>query len=309
MKSFHFLRPEWLGLLIPLLGLLSIFWQQESQSTSWAAVCDQHLLKELIHYKKHNPRYRVLCFLFAALTCMIFGLAGPSWRQLPVPIYQQHESRVVVLDMSDAMLNRDLLPDRLTRAKFKLQDLFKQHAIGQLGLVVYTSEPFVVSPLTDDAQTIIALLGALTPEIMPVPGQRLDSALEEASQLITQAGGQGGQILVLTSELPSKEAVQTAKDLAKRHIFTSVIPVMAGDSYSAYFEELAKAGQGQFIRLQDTSADIEQWLEKSAPSERYSPSKQTDIPLWRDEGRWFLLPALIFLLPVFRRGWVQRMNI
>ncbi|HHF7346367.1 TPA: VWA domain-containing protein [Legionella feeleii] len=306
MADFHFLRPWWLLTCLPLLGFIGCLWRQSPRMGAWAAVCDSHLLNYLVQSKKQGKRHGALLFLLLSGLCMILSLAGPAWIRLPVPAYLQIQPRVLVLDMSDAMLANDLVPDRLNRAKFKLHDLFKRRDAGQLGLVVYTGEPFVVSPLTEDAQTIDALLDSLTPDIMPVEGQRLDSALEEAGELITQAGFDHGQILVLTAETPSLAAVEVASKLANKQIFTSVMPILANKTLNPLFERLAMAGKGQLVSFTDTSADLENWLKNTVTEQQYSRSQHNDIPMWRDEGRWFLLPALGFLLPVFRRGWLQR---
>lgn len=308
MTEFHFLRPWWLLMIIPLSGLFWSLLRQKPRLEAWAAVCDSHLLERLIQAKGQGRRYSAISLLFISALCMIIGIAGPTWSRLPVPSYRQIQPRVLVLDMSDAMLAQDLTPDRLTRAKFKLHDLFKRRDVGQFGLVVYTGEPFVVSPLTDDAHTIDSLLASLSPDIMPVEGQRLDSALEEAGQLISAAGYKQGQILVLTGEAPGAAAIDRAKVLAAKQIYTSVMPVIANKVTNPLFEKLAAAGQGQLLFFSDTSADLDQWLKSPIGEEQYWRSKESDIPMWRDEGRWFLIPALIFLLPVFRRGWLQRIT-
>ena len=309
MTEFHFIRPLWLLTLLPLLVLAWHVFRQTSAMTAWSSVCDVHLLPHLIQTKKHSRRIFSRLLLIVSVVLMIISLAGPTWSRLPVPTYQQIQPRVVILDMSNTMLIRDLTPDRLSRAKFKLHDLFMHQGVGQFGLVVYTDEPFVVSPLTDDGQTIDALLSSLTPDIMPVQGQQLASALEQAGQLITQAGFQQGQIVVLTASPPSAEAIAAAKTLSHAGIYTSVLPVLGHElKKDTLFQPLAEAGQGQLLPFSDTSTDIEKWLSASRGSPSYVENLQNEIPVWRDQGRWFLIPTLIFLLPAFRRGWLQRIN-
>lgn len=275
---------------------------------AWSEVCDRHLLTHLMQAKEHSKRRFSLAWLLASALLMIMSLAGPTWSRLPVPTYQQILPRVLVLDMSDAMLANDLSPDRLSRAKFKLHDLLMRHDVGQFGLIVYTGEPFIVSPLTDDGETIDALLSSLSPDIMPLPGQRLDTALNEAGKLIEQAGFGRGEILVLTAEPPSSDAIDAAKDLARQGLHTSVMPVVGDDSGDPAFQRLASAGNGLLIPLADTPSDLEQWLAAPGSHQQFSASLQNEIPVWRDQGRWFLLFALLLLLPAFRRGWLQRIN-
>jgi Ca-activated chloride channel homolog len=308
MINCHFLRPWWLLAIIPLLWLLCSLWRQSPRLGAWEAVCDSHLLKHLIQTKGQKRRHLTMSLLFGSALFMTISLAGPTWVRLPAPSFQQQQPKVLVLDMSEASLAKDLPPNRLTRAKFKLHDLFKRHDVGQFALLVYSGEPFVVSPVTEDAQTIDALLSTLSPDIMPVAGQRLDTALEEAGQLISNAGFKQGQLLVLTGETPSQAAIAVAKTLAAKQIYTSVMPVLANQTLSPLFQQLAIVGQGQLIPYTDTSADLDQWLKTIKRGETYQRSKENDIPRWRDEGRWFLLPALLLLLPVFRRGWLQRIT-
>lgn len=306
--DFHFLRPWWLLAIFLLVAVALKLWRLSPHLESWAAVCDSHLLAHLVQTKGKGKRHLALALLLLSALFLLISLAGPSWSRLPVPSYKQIQPRVLILDMSDAMLAKDLSPDRLTRAKFKLHDLLSRSDIGQTGLIVYTGEPFIVSPLTEDAKTIDSLLSSLTPDAMPVGGQHLESALEQAEKLITQAGFNQGQVLVLTAESPSTAAVNEATNLAKKNIHTSIMPIIANQSLMPLFQRLANAGQGMVLPVTDSPADLERWLNAAANNHQYSLSEQNLIPVWKDEGRWFLIPALLFLLPVFRRGWLQRID-
>jgi len=308
IADFHFLRPLWFFAIIPLTLLAWQLFKRKSQVHAWSAVCDTHLLPWLLHSNGHNKRTRPLLLLLACALLIIISLAGPTWSRLPVPTYQQIQPRVLVLDMTPAMLTDDLSPDRLSRAKFKLHDLLQHRDAGQFGLIVYTGEAFVVSPLTDDGRTIDALLPSLTPAIMPVRGNRLETALVQAEKLFTQAGSESGEILVLTANPPSQSGIRETKRLASHGINTSVIPVMKQQTSSSSFELMAKAGHGHVISFTDTQADLDQWLAASQANQRFGINLQNDIPVWRDQGRWFLIPVLLLLLPLFRRGWLQRIN-
>lgn len=308
MAEFHFLRPLWLLMILPLLGLFLILWQRKNKLHAWSEVCDPHLLEELLQRKGQNQHKSALLCLFFSILFMILSGAGPAWYKLPVATYKPIQPLVLVLDMSDHMMANDLTPNRLSRAKFKLHDLFARKDVGQFGLVVFTSEPFVVSPLTDDGQTISSLLSSLTPNIMPVSGQNLSSALHEASSLIKQAGYDQGQILVLTSDSPSNEAIALANKLSKSGVYSSIMPVKADKNLNPLFQQFADVGGGQLVPFTLNSSDMDKWLNASN-NNQFALNKDNDIPLWRDEGRWLLIPALILLLPSFRRGWIQRIAV
>ncbi|QEY50041.1 vWA domain-containing protein [Legionella longbeachae] len=308
MTTFHFLRPWWLLMIMPLLGLTLVLWRQKPKLHAWTEVCDPHLLNHLLQKKEQGQRVGSLLCLIFSLLFMILSSAGPAWYKLPVATYKPIQPRVLVLDMSENMMVNDLSPSRLSRAKFKLHDLFAHKDAGQFGLVIFTSEPFVVSPLTDDGQTISSLLASLTPDIMPVTGQNLHSALNEASTLIKQAGYNQGQILVMTADSPSSESIALAKKLAESGIYSSIMPIKADQNLNPLFQKFAQEGEGQLIKYTSDSSDLDQWL-NSGNTNKFALSQNEDIPLWRDEGRWFLIPALLLLLPVFRRGWMQRVTV
>lgn len=306
MAEFHFLRPLWLLMIVPLITLAIVYWHQTPKLHAWEEVCDRYLLDHLLQRKGQGKRMISLSCLFFSILFMILSISGPTWHKLPQATYKPVQPRVLLLDLSDKMMLGDLSPNRLSRAKFKLHDLFTRKDVGQFGLVVFTGESFVVSPLTDDGQTISSLLSSLTPDIMPVGGYNLDNALEEASRLLNQAGYDHGQILVLTAEAPSSEAIEKAKKLAESGILSSIMPIRADKNLNPLFQRFADSGEGQLLVYSSDSSDLEEWLNASKSKEQFALNKNDDIPLWRDEGRWFLIPALFLLLPIFQRGWMQK---
>lgn len=305
MTSFHFLRPFWLVALVLVFILAYKLWRQKPSLKAWGEVCDSHLLNHLVQSNGESSRHFSLILLFLSMIFMIISLSGPTWHQFPAASYKTIQPRVLVLDMSASMMQKDLTPNRLSRAKFKLEDLLSHQNVGQFGLVVYTGEPFVVSPLTEDGATISSLLSVLNPEIMPVEGQNLDAALSEAAHLIQQAGYHQGQILVLTSDAPDSEAIHRAKQLASAGINSSIMPIVVEKDLNPEYQQFADSGNGLLLHYSSDTGDLEQWL-NYRNTNQFALDSGEDIPLWRDEGPWFLIPALILLLALFRRGWLQR---
>jgi len=306
--TLHFLRPYWLLLFFPILYLSFYLFRHTKAFHTWRQICDEHLLKYLVQTQS-SLHYRLfISMLVASLFCLIISLAGIAYIKLPVPIYQPQQARILVLDLSNTMLAQDIKPSRLQRAKFKLRDLLRQQDIGQFGLIVYTKEAFVVSPLTHDGQTIDALIASLTPNIMPVDGNQLELALMEAQRLLKQARMASGQILVLTAETPSPEAIDQAKILANHKIQTSILPILPKDKINLLFETFAKAGSGYLIEFTETTDDIQQWIQFTQHHGSYQTQKNQDMPVWRDDGRWFLLLSMLLLLPLFRRGMLERIR-
>ncbi len=307
ITSWHWLRPYWLLCLLPWVVVVWFSFKKSKDTLSWRDVCDAHLLPAILHQTTSKPQLWSVVSILASALCLIFSLAGPTWSKWPTANYKQHLARVILLDMSDAMRATDLSPDRLSRAKFKIHDVLRYQDAGQFGLIAYTAQPFVVSPITDDGQTITSLLSSLTMDIMPVQGDRLDLALLQAKSLLAQAQLNRGEILVLTATKPSPEALNAAKNLAKQGYYTSVIPMTRHRENKDVYMALAKAGRGFYLPYQDHMGDLKQWINLTKKRTRSTAKDKQAIPVWRDEGRWFLIPALLLWLPVFRRGFMQRM--
>lgn len=306
--TLHFLRPEWFWAFIPLFVIALLLLRQKPISHIWQTTCDKHLLPHLITFQGRSTRRRAQLYLLTATSFMILALTGPSLKALPTPTYAVVHPRLILLDLSNTMLQKDLKPNRLTRAKFKLHDVFQHQHKGQFGLMVYTGEPFVVSPLTSDAQTIDALVDQLNPDIMPVGGINLAEALKAGAELIQQSGYSYGDILVLTGTPPAQPAIEMAEKLSRQHIRISVLALTASKTSRALFTPLTKAGHGENIAFTNKDTDLKQWLAQKPFEDDFEENENYAIPTWRDDGRWLLIPAFLCLMPAFRRFWLLRIT-
>jgi Ca-activated chloride channel family protein len=322
IQALHFIRPLWL-LLLPLVPLLPWLWKRARRpSGDWSRVCDPHLLRWLSVQRETKGSSRAGPWLAAlALLLAILALAGPAWQKLPDPSWSARDARVIALDLSDSMLAEDLRPNRLTRTRFRLADLLESTEEGQVGLVSYAGDAYVVSPLTNDTNTIANLLPALQPDIIPVAGSRADRALEMAAELLRRSGLSRGEILLVTDSATARDAAR-ARDLRDQGIFTSVLavgtpdgaPIPSGGGFvndragnvviarldRSALRAVAEAGGGRYTELAAASPASVLWLDQDG-----SEFARRDDALgerWKDAGPWLVLLLLPFALAGFRRG-------
>lgn len=214
LADFHFLRP-WFLLALPLAGLC--YWwlkQQLPSQHAWLKVIDKNLLPHLVRQqqaKASKPYFLLIIPLLWIIACI--AAAGPSWQKIQQPISQQQQALVIVLDLSLSMYAEDESPSRLVRAKRKIEDILQQRKEGLTALIVYSGDAHLVVPLTDDNNTIINLLPALEPNMMPSFGSNIRAALALAQQQISHAKIQDAQILLLSDELSPDAFEQAIKQL------------------------------------------------------------------------------------------------
>ena len=223
-SQLHFIRP-YLLLLLPLA--LFIVWyllRSSNGKDSWSKICDPHLLKHLKvsdgSQGSHWPK-----LLYPITIIGVIALAGPAYRNIELPLIKSQSALVIALDVSKSMMAEDVKPNRLERAKFKINDILDQRKDGQTALIVYSGDAFVVTPLSDDVETIKLMLKALTPQLMPVQGSREDRALKKAQELIHQANHLGGQVLLITDSVKVHRSQTMVRELAENKIQTNILAV------------------------------------------------------------------------------------
>jgi Ca-activated chloride channel family protein len=336
--ELHFLRPQWLLALAPLLLILFGLWKARHAANAWRGLVDAHLLPHLLVGEEGRPRRLPLALLALAWLLGTLALAGPVWERLPQPVFATTAKRVILLDLSPSMNAADLAPSRLARARFEVLDLLAATREGQVALIAFGPDPFIVSPLTGDAQTIASQVPRLGTDLLPVPGpRRTERALEQAGALLAQAGGEGGEVILITDGLTGDGAgarvEAAARALAAKGHRVSVLGVgtadgapvpdpgggCAADRSGAIpmarlergaLESLARAGNGRYVDLdpgdRDTLALIGSGGVAGAATAPGVLVEQQGLAAdqWREEGPWLLLALLPIAALAFRRGWL-----
>lgn len=331
--EFQLLRPLWLLALLPLALLLLFLWRRRGRDQAWRGLVDAHLLPYLLVGSEGAPRRLPLILLGLAWLLAVSALAGPVWQRLPQPVFTTTAARVILLDLSPSMDAADLRPSRLARARFELLDLLRASEEGQVALVAFGPEPFLVSPLTTDARTIAAQVPRLATDLIPVPGpRRLDRALAMAGELLDHSDGLGGEVILITdgSGLGRDDAaLEAARTLAGRGVRVSVLGVgteegapipdhaggFVGDDRGGIriarlepeaLGDLARAGQGRYVALDPGDGDTRALLDAGGLPDTRTLLLEDGLAAdeWREEGPWLLLLILPLAALAFRRGWL-----
>lgn len=320
VHDFQFLRPLW------LLGLLAIppllWWLRRGRlrRNVWRDAVDAHLLPHLLQggagategWRATLPAVA----LATAFALSVLALAGPSWRTVPQPLWQDRNPLVIAVDMSFASQTADVQPSRLLQARAKIAHILRARGGGQIALVAYADDAYTVSPLTDDADNIALFLDALSPDVMPRDGSRADRAIEESARLLARAGFGRGDILLITDH-PGGGANSAAVDARDAGYRVSVLGLgtAAGGAYrdgdgdvlaarldGPALRTLAESGGGNYAAFAPDDSDLVALgvLEADRIDAAQAQGKRGAAPL--DEGFWLLPPLLLLALFAFRRG-------
>lgn len=298
-QDFHFLRPWWLlGLIIPAAVYVFIYKNSQIQS-AWQKVCDKNLLDYLLIKNNGTKGYKASVSAALITLFLVMALAGPTWLKKENPALSVENPVMILLNMSGEMWNKDVSPSRIERAKYVIKDLTKSLKNTESGLIVYSKEPFMITPLTEDTSLIDNIMSALQLDIMPQDGDRLDRAIELAVSRMQKTGLPHGNLIVITSNAGERfDAALTGASQASDAGFDVNI-VNISKTTNDKLQMVADKGNGLYLNYQQSLAPLVQKINDITAKEiKQSKNMQT---VWEDMG-WYLLwlPALLFLFS-FRR--------
>jgi len=305
--ELHFLRPWWFLMLIPLVWLSWQLLRGREQGDAWRDLVDPHLLSRLLVDTGGRLRRLPVVLLGIGWLLLVVALAGPSWQRLPQPVYQAQQYLVVLLDLSPSMNTGDRPPSRLAHARFEVLDMLRRSQDGQVALIAFGAEPYVVSPLTTDVETITLQVPSLATDLLPVEGaQRVDLALREAGLLLEQAAATEGRVILVTDGLDNPgAAVESARGLAQRGYRVSVLGLGTGEAQA--LRTLATAGDGVYVAARAGDRDLDLLLPVGVGAGLPGGARKDDASAdqWQEEGPWLLLVLVPLAALAFRRGWLS----
>ncbi len=327
MADFHFLRPLWLLLLLAAFLLPLILRRFHQSDSGWSKIIPAQLLRPMISQSgaAGTPRKSPVWPAVAAVVMLSIALAGPSWRQAPTPLQQQNDSLVIVLDLSLSMLATDVEPDRLTVAKRKIRDILKAREGALTALVVYAADAHVVTPLTDDRNTIEGMLDVLEPVIMPAAGNRTDLGVRRGLELLEQGAPGNGRLLLIADDVGERYRERITDHLATSRFALSTLTVGTTEggpiplARQGFIRDngnivitradpdsmanLARRNGGNSHRLTITDDDILALELRPIDSVDWQDSdRDLTVNRWQDDGYWLLWLAAPLALIGWRRG-------
>jgi Ca-activated chloride channel family protein len=345
LNDFYFQESMWLwGLVfVPVLAIVSVF---SSQNNTYAMrikdFADAHLLPHLLVQNTENGRAstRSMLPLMVLWALIVFAMANPRWNKEEVTVYAPDKSLVIVLDLSNSMNAQDIKPSRLARARQEIEDLLTLGEGIDFGLIVFSSIPHVVTPITDDPDMVAHFLPHLSTKLIYKQGSRLASALLEAERMLKAKAGINKSILVISDGgFKTDEALRAAKKIAEDGISIHVMgvgtlegaPILDSEGNiikgrngeviisrleRKTLQALAKAGsliqarsltqarRGKYLDSHYTDEDSQFIVQRIFSRARAADALPESIEIWNEGFYFFIIPALLMVLFLFRRGCV-----
>lgn len=316
-----------LPLVLLLVGLFYVF--QLWKKKALARLADAQLIERLTHANINQiPWLKFGLFAMATVFCLI-ALANPQWGSKQQRVKAKSSDIVIALDISESMLARDILPNRMERAKKFAERLINSLKGERIGLISFAGNAYLQMPLTSDYAAAEIFAKSANPSQAGTQGTAIADAIELASSIFSDEGPYQKALIIITDgENHDSEAIEQAQLAASNGMFIftigvgttegELIPVEVNgrQQYKAdkngnpvktalnksMIEELAKAGNGKAYFLSQSNNIVSEITSAIAKMEK-KEVQQSSFTDYKSYFQYFLFVSLIlFILYFINKG-------
>lgn len=274
-EGFRFAAPWFLILLLPIPGLFLL--AGRAGGSSALTFSSLHILEKL--GQQVRGRFLGLTFLVFFLSVLVAILA--LCRPQLVSTYEKTSSNgielIISLDVSRSMAIEDFYigrerVTRLTAAKQVTREFIKERPSDRIGVVAFAGRPYLASPLTLDHGWLLDSINRIRIGLVE-DGTAIGSAVAMTAKRLDKRKAKSKIMVLLTDgsnnsgNLTPQDAARLARTLGIKIYTIAVgtpgvhpIPMPQGmvihreEFDVATLKEVARIGEGQYFRAQDTAA-------------------------------------------------------
>jgi Ca-activated chloride channel family protein len=172
----------------------------------------------------YNARIRrpLSWFVVAGVVFMAVAFAQPRWGKAWREVERGSRDILVLLDTSESMNAQNPLPNRLERARQKIESMMELCPGDRFGLIAFSGEAVLQTPLTLDHGYFRSILRVIDTDTLTAEGTDIAAALREAEKVFAEEDAEEGQgnrynravLLISDGEQVSGDAVKASERLS-----------------------------------------------------------------------------------------------
>jgi Ca-activated chloride channel family protein len=318
--SFANLYAFFLIAFLPLVVIIALIAVRRKRAV-WREFVADRLRSRLINRASSLPRWLGFSALLLALLFMIISVAGPQIDESKKIENTKGRNLIIVLDLSRSMKTGDLSPSRLDQAKALIYELLETLPNDRIGVVGFSSSPFLFAPLTIDHSAVRETVEQLDYDSIPTGGSDLASAIKLAVATLKETAQTNNGLLVLSDgEEHSPKILSTLQDIKESGTYVFAVGVGTEDGgfipdenepdgkfrdvkgdvvisrlQTATLENFATQAGGRFTIAQ-SSADIPAMIKTAVADLESFELKGREKISAQELFQWTLFPAILFLI-------------
>ena len=224
---FRFAQPEYLPLLITIPIIVVMFYYlNRKRLKGLREFGNWELLRELAPNASLRRPHTKFWLQISALSLLIVAMARPQFGIQEKTVKRQGIEVMIALDVSNSMLAKDILPNRLENSKMRLSKIVDNMVDDKVGLVVFAGDAFTQIPITSDYVSAKMFLDNISPKLIARQGTAIGTALDMAMKSFGVENEASRAIILITDgENHEDDAIGAAKLAAEKGIKTIVVGV------------------------------------------------------------------------------------
>ncbi len=276
----------------------------------------------VVPYYSEGQKWIKLVFFSLGLCFAILALARPKWGIKTIEADVKGRDILILLDVSNSMMTKDVFPNRFEFVKFNIMELLNNETGDRFGLMAFSDYAELIAPITFDYASINFFLDSLSPGMLGKGGTNIGNALLESINSFEDDGTRHKMILLLTDgenmQGDLNNSLKKIKESGIR-VFTAGIGTTTGEpipimnskgDIESYLKDnndkiviskldtknlklIASETSGKFLGLID-SRDILRYSVQNIKEIEKKSQKSIKFEQKNERYDIFLIPALIF---------------
>jgi len=201
---------SWFFYLLPLVLLLFIGKKSFLNYKSYFSA----EMFEKIFPNRVKKRYSYY-FLIISFIALVVALARPVVYDNRA-VAKNDKSFIVGIDLSKSMLVKDIYPSRLEFAKNKVYALLKILEGKRVGILGFSSEPFLIAPITNDYRALHFIISHLQTDSINTKGSDIFPLLQQTNIFFKDKSQK--VLLILTDGTQKRNFEKSIQYAKKNHI-------------------------------------------------------------------------------------------
>jgi len=328
----------WLFLLIPVL-VIGVWVRTKSLQKKRGFIFNEELFSKLRQGFWKPGDVLKTTFVIIGLSFLLVAFAGPKIGTEVREVKRQGVDMLIALDLSASMNAEDVRPSRLEKAKFEINRLIERLKGDRVGLIVFTGEAYLQSPMTLDYSALRLFLDISDTDQMPSSATDFKAAMEmaiTAFESLEENDSESAKVLLIISdgEDHGQSFEEPLQDLINKNIYvyTLGIGTSAGTTIPIYeqnssnligykrdrsgkivttslqsdeLRQIANKGNGTYYAIERGNDGIDAFLARVDELEKGEFSSQ-EYADYKNQYQWMGALALFcftfaYLVPTYRK--------
>jgi Ca-activated chloride channel family protein len=268
---------------------------------------------------ERNHKFQQM-FFYSGLLFLILALAGPKIGTEVREVKRQGIDILVMLDVSKSMKAEDVRPNRLDKAKFEILRMVDRLRGDRIGLITFTGESILLSPLTADYSAFRLFLNLADTDAMPSSTTDFSAGFRvamDAFEASSESNQEAAKVLLILSdgEDHGPDYSSTLQQIRNKgvFIFTVGIGTPAGGTIPVYdptsgrlieylrdaagqvvitklesngLRQIADQGQGTYYEISRSSDGMDGFLSQIEELEKREFATQ-EFADYKNQYQWF----------------------